>query len=110
LWHPPLFDWIKCNFDGVAINHLGISTCGKMFRNSFADHLGSCVVNVESGNALFVKLTGATLATLAIELAVNKGWNKLRLETYSKLVVLAFNSIYMVPYKLRIDGSIVYII
>jgi hypothetical protein len=42
---------------------------------------GSCIVNVESGNVLFAELTGATLA---IELAINKGWNKLRFETYSK--------------------------
>jgi hypothetical protein len=81
---------MKCNFDGVAINHLGISACGKMFRNYFADHLGSCIVNIESGNALFVELTGATLATLAIELAVNKGWNKVEVGNIFKTCGFGF--------------------
>lgn len=49
-------------------------------------------------NAIQAELHGAMLA---IEIAFNKGWHNLWLECVSQLVVLAFNNVSIVPWKLR---------
>lgn len=51
-------------------------------------------MNIGPGNALCAELTGAILA---IEIAKEKNWSHLWLESDSKLVVLAFTNPSMVP-------------
>jgi len=97
-WMPPFGDWIKCNSDGAVQGVPGLATCGGIFRNANAEHLGSYLLNIGPANAFQAELIGAMLA---IELADKKKWNKLWLEIDSKLVVQAFQNPHMVPWKLR---------
>lgn len=74
MWQPLVFNWIKCNIDGA-----------------FAYNLGNT-------KSLVVELNGVMYAT---ELANQKGWTHLWLETDSMLVTLAFKSKSNVPWQLR---------
>ncbi|GAU15839.1 hypothetical protein TSUD_236550, partial [Trifolium subterraneum] len=98
LWHPPVFNWIKCNTDGASIGVPAMAACGGIFRNSRSDHLGSFAFNIGEGNAFLAELTGAMLA---IEIAASKNWVYLWLESDSRLVVLAFSKPSMVPWRIR---------
>ena len=98
VWQPPIFDWIKCNTDGVASGKSGLAGNGGIFREGNAGHLGSFALKVESGNALKAELVGAMTA---IEITYENNWRKLWLETDSKLLVLTFISISIVPWQLR---------
>lgn len=98
IWQPPIFDWVKCNTDGAASGISGLAGAGGIFRDSYADHLGSFTLKVENGNALKAELVGAMTA---IEIAASNNWRKLWLETDSKLVVSAFQSGSIVPWQLR---------
>jgi ribonuclease HI len=87
LWQPPILDWIKCNSDGASAGNPGNSACG-----------GAFAVNLGIQSSLFAELMGAMLA---IEIAHQKGWSSLWLETDSMLVLGAFKSSSSVPYILR---------
>lgn len=98
LWQPPIFNWIKCNIDGACKGHPGASSYGGIFRNSEANFLGAFACNLGISNSLTAELNGAMLA---IEIASQKGWNQLWLETDSVLVTQAFKSHKIVPWPLR---------
>jgi hypothetical protein len=85
LWHPPVFNWIKRNIDGACKGNPGPSSCGGIFRNSFAEFLGTFACNLGISNSLISELNGAMLA---IEIASQKGRNRIWLETDSVLVTL----------------------
>jgi ribonuclease HI len=90
MWQPPIFDWIKCNFDSAS---------GAIFRNYQANHLGSFDFNINNGNSLLAELT---CAVIAIETASDKNGRKLWLVPDSKPVVLGFSaSSIVVPWQLR---------
>jgi len=77
----------------------GLAACGGIFSNMNADHLGSFAVNIDNGNALKAELIGAILA---VEIAYQNNWEKLWLETDSKMVVAAFKSKpSLLPWQLR---------
>jgi len=98
IWTPPNNCWVKCNTDGASItNHLQ-SSCGGIFRNYSADGLGCFVVNLSSGSTLMAQFCAAMIA---IEVAFDKGWRKLWLETDSMIVMLAFSSSFLVPWSIR---------
>jgi ribonuclease HI len=69
-----------------------------VFRNAFADVVGAFAYNLGIANSLSAELQGAMIA---IEIASQKGWNHLWLETDSILVTLAFKSSKLVPWQLR---------
>ena len=98
LWHPPIFDWVKCNTDGAACGIPSKATCGGIFRNNEAEFIGCFAQNLGLGSSLFAELSGAMQA---IEIAHSKGWFNFWLETDSKLVLLAFKSISLVPWRIR---------
>jgi ribonuclease HI len=98
IWHPPVFNWIKCNIDGACKGNPGLSSCGGIFRNSEAAFIGAFACNLGISNSLSAELHGAMFA---IEIASQKGWTHLWLETDSVLVTLAFKSIKIVPWQLR---------
>ena len=98
VWQPTIFDWIKCNTDSVASGMSGLAGSGGIFRDCNADHLGSFALKVENGNALKAELVGAMTA---IEVAYERNWRKLWLETDSKLVVSTFKSNSIVRWQLR---------
>lgn len=96
IWHPPLINWTKANTDGAPTSTS--SACGIIFRGFNADFLLCMSVNLGPGNAFSAELCGAMRA---IEVAYQKQWFKLWLETDSQLVVLAFNNSSCVPWRLR---------
>jgi len=98
LWYPPIFDWIKCNTDGAAGGIPSNVACGGIFRNNEVECIGCFARNLGLGSSLFVELSGAMHA---IEIAHSKGWFNFWLETDSMLVMLAFKSISLVPWRIR---------
>ncbi|XP_058770393.1 uncharacterized protein LOC131644024 [Vicia villosa] len=98
LWHPPVLHWIKCNTDGTSAGTPQIAACGGIFRDHAGNHLGSFSNRIGHGNAFVAELVGAILA---IEIAKQKNWNNLWIETDSKLVVLAFSKPFIVPWAIR---------
>jgi ribonuclease HI len=96
---PPVFSWIKCNSDGVSLGNPGPSSCGGIFRNSSAEFLGAFAYNLGISNSLCARLNGAMYAV--VEIAYQKGWKNLWLETYSMLVVTAFKSSKIIPWQLK---------
>ena len=98
LWQPPILNWVKCNIDGASRGNPGPSSCGGIFRDSTAAFLGAFSFNLGVGNPLTAELNGAMIA---IEMASQKGWNHLWIETDSMLVTLAFKSKIIVPWNLR---------
>lgn len=97
IWSPPPCHWVKCNTDGAARGALGWSACGGIFRDYRGSVLGCFAANLGVSCSLQAELFGV----LAIENAVVKGWKNLWLECDSQLVVAAFKSSYIVPWKLR---------
>ena len=98
IWQPPVLNWIKRNIDGACKGNHGPSSCGGILRNSAAEFLGAFVCNLGISNSLIADLNGAMLA---IEIASQKGWRHIWLETDSMLVTAAFKSIKIVPWHLR---------
>lgn len=74
------------------------SSCGGIFRDSNGDFLGAFAYNLGNTKSLVAELNGVMYA---IELANQKGWPLLWLETDSMLVTLAFKSKSNVPWQLR---------
>lgn len=99
IWPPPDFNWIKCNTDGAAAGTpASLGACGGLFRNQEALCIGCFAQNLGPGSSLFAELSGAMQA---IEIAHNKGWLHLWLETDSMLVLQAFKSVSIVPWRIR---------
>ena len=96
IWNPPLINWTKANTDGSATSTN--SACGIIFRDSNAVCLLCMSENLGPGNAFSAELCGAMRA---IEVAYQKQWFNLWLETDSQLVVLAFKNSSCVPWTLR---------
>lgn len=98
LWHPPILNWVKCNTDGAYVGVPSVASCGGIYRDYNGSHLGSFSMNIGVGNALLAEFT---TYMIVIEIAKDKRWNHLWLETNSKLVVLEFKKPSLVPWKLR---------
>ena len=98
IWQPPVFEWIKCNIDGAAVGNLGPASCGGIYRDNSGEFLGDFAYNLGITNSLNAELNGAMYA---IELAAQKGWGHIWLETDSTLVTLAFKNKKIVPCQLR---------
>jgi len=75
-----------------------MAACGGLFRNQEAICIGCFAQNLGPGSSLFAELSGVMQAT---EITHNNGWLHLWLETDSLLVLQAFKSISIVPWKLR---------
>ena len=95
-WNPPLLHWMKCNTDGAATNTS--SACGGIFKNSSVDFVLCFAENTGPGNAFHADLSGAMRA---IEIAYSRNWKHLWLELDLSLVVNAFKSNTLIPWKLR---------
>ncbi|XP_045791752.1 uncharacterized protein LOC123886479 [Trifolium pratense] len=96
IWLPPLIDWVKCNTDGASTQIS--SACGGIFRNHLAEFICCFAENTGINTAYFAELCGVMRA---IEIATDNGWINVWLETDSTLVVLAFKSASLVPWKIR---------
>jgi len=105
MWQPPIFEWVKCNSNGVVVGLNGLAACWGIFRNMNVDHLGSFDVNIDNGNALKAELTGAMFA---VEIVYQNNFGKLWLDIDSKLVVAAFNSVVNFDYISKVIIFIFY--
>lgn len=76
----------------------GDAGCGGFYGDHSGNLIGSFLMNIGVGNTFTEELT---TAMMDIEIAKDKNWNHLWLESDSKLVVLAFKKNYMVPWSLR---------
>ncbi|XP_058785059.1 uncharacterized protein LOC131659970 [Vicia villosa] len=72
-WSPPLAGWIKCNIDGLAKGSPMTSSCGDIFRNDMAGHMGSFCAYLNEGNSVSAELLAAVIA---IEKAKERNWSK----------------------------------
>jgi len=86
-WNPPILHWIKANCDGAATT--GATSCGGIFRNSSGQFLGCFVERLNAGNSLIAELCGI-MRTL--ELAKQRNYTHIWLETDSRIAVFAFKS------------------
>ena len=96
IWSPPIADWIKCNTDGSSSNNT--SSCGGIFRNHESKFLACFAERLDNGSAIFAELSAVMRA---IEIAHQRGWWKLWIETDSALVVLASKNLGLIPCVLR---------
>ncbi|CAI8616382.1 unnamed protein product [Vicia faba] len=71
---PPAHEWIKANFDGVAIRIPTQCVYGAMFHNSNGDHMGSFSFFIGADNSLLAKFMGAIMV---MEVALDKNWDNL---------------------------------
>lgn len=91
LWQSPVFHWIKYNIDGAFVGNLGPSSCGGIYRNNNVEFMGAFAYNLGNANSLVAEVNGAMFA---IELAHQKGWRQVWLETDSMLVTLCNDPIF----------------
>ncbi|XP_058761210.1 uncharacterized protein LOC131634556 [Vicia villosa] len=89
---------IKCNTDGAASGIPLRAACGGIFRDHVGNHKGSFSKFIDDGNSLVAELYGAILA---VEIAKQRNWSNIRLESDSMFVVLAFSKPCIVPWELR---------
>jgi ribonuclease HI len=88
-WEPPVLNWIKCNIDGASNGNPGLSSCGGIFRDHEANFIFAFAEPLGMSSSYVVEICGAMRA---IEIAYQKQWMHLWLETDSSLVVNAFKN------------------
>ncbi|KAL6189533.1 hypothetical protein ACLB2K_040921 [Fragaria x ananassa] len=100
LWQPPFFPWIKVNTDGLAKGNPGPAACGGVFRDASGGFLGSFCHSLGWKTSFYSELYAVILA---IEIAHDKGWVYLWLESDSVSVVACFSSrSFSPPWNLRV--------
>jgi ribonuclease HI len=98
VWSPPIASWVKCNTDGAAAGNPGPASCAGVFRDHNAQFLGGFTVNLGISSSFHAELLGVINA---IDIAFDKGWWNLWLETDSLMVTLAHKSPSLIPWRLR---------
>lgn len=96
IWQPPYQNWLKCNTNGAASPNT--SSCGGIFRDSEAVFQLAFAENIGGGTTFHAELSRILRA---IEIADQRNWRNLWIETDSALVVLAFKSMSLIPCRLR---------
>jgi len=96
IWQPPYHNWLKCNIDGASTTTS--SSCGGIFRDKDAVFKLAFAENIGGGSAFHAELSGVIRA---IEMADQRGWRNLWIETDSALMVMAFKSISLIPCNLK---------
>lgn len=88
-WHPPSWGWFKCNIDGSTKGSPSVAACGGIFRDGFGSILGCFALNIGLSFSLHAEFVAMIKA---IELAHDKDWKKLWIESDYSLVISAFRS------------------
>jgi ribonuclease HI len=89
IWQPPSVNWIKCNTDGASCGNPGIAACGGVFRDHHANFVYAFAEPLGVETAYFAELCGVLKA---IEIAYEKNWANLWVESDSSQVVAAFKN------------------
>jgi ribonuclease HI len=89
IWQPPLGNWTKCNTHDASCGNPGNASCGGVFRDDKADFLFAFAEPLGFESSFFAELCGALRA---IEIAFDRNWLNLWLESDSSLVVAAFKN------------------
>jgi ribonuclease HI len=100
VWLSPIVSWVKSNTDGTAAGNPGQAASGGVFRDHNAIFLDGFSVNLGFASTFHAELLGVINAIenafvkkkIAIEIAYDKGWWNLWLETDSMMVTLAHKS------------------
>lgn len=98
IWQPPIQQWIKLNTDGAMIKNPCRASCASIFRDNNSIFKGGFAQNVETDSPFVEEMMAALVA---IEIAFDRGWHNLWLETDSQLILLAFKAKNMIPCTLR---------
>ncbi|CAJ2635777.1 unnamed protein product [Trifolium pratense] len=99
LWRSPIFGWMKANIDGSVTN---VSAAyGGLFRDHTTRFRGCFAQKLSENHGLSIIHTEIMALIIAIVIAHNKNWNCLWLESDSKVALLAFSNIEIVPWDLR---------
>jgi hypothetical protein len=88
-WEQPILNWIKCNIDGASNGNPGFSSYGGVFRDHEANLTFAFAEPLGISTSYVAEICGAMRA---IEIAFQKQWLHLWLETNSSLVVDAFKN------------------
>jgi ribonuclease HI len=88
-WQPPLLNWFKCNIDGASNGNPGNSSCGGIFRDHEANFILAFAEPLQITTSYVAELSGAMRA---VEIAFQKNWRQLWIESDYVLVVSAFNN------------------
>lgn len=96
IWSPPFTRWIKCNTDGVATSIT--SSCGGIFRDNNANFISCFAENLGGCSAYHAELLAIMRAT---EIACQRRWSNIWIESDSSLVVMAFQNDSMIPCSIR---------
>ncbi|KAK3229809.1 hypothetical protein Dsin_001690 [Dipteronia sinensis] len=89
LWSPPAPSWIKVNTNGAVMGSPGVGDCGGIFRNCRAFVKGCFAIPFSQVFAFESKLL---IASLAINFALNYGWQRIWFESDSFYVVQLLSS------------------
>ncbi|XP_058757179.1 uncharacterized protein LOC131630417 [Vicia villosa] len=98
IWAPPNFGWFKCNCDGSFIHDSSKVGGAGLFRNYKGDFILSFAENLRCNSSVHAEF-GAVIR--AMEIAIDRGWQKLWIETDSSMVVKAFSNHCLVPFSFR---------
>jgi hypothetical protein len=96
LWRSPFIGWMKVNTDGSMVN--ASAACGGLFRDFMANFHGGYAQRI---GGIFVLHSEIMALILAMELAHNRGWFYLWVESDSMTALRAFDNIDVVPWDLR---------
>jgi ribonuclease HI len=88
-WQPPLLNWFKCNIDGASNGNPGNSSCGGIFRDHEANFILAFAEPLQITTSYVAELSGAMRA---VEIAFQKNWKQLWIESDSAIVVSTFNN------------------
>jgi ribonuclease HI len=89
IWQPPSVNWIKCNTDGASSGNPGNAACGGVFRDHHANFVYAFAEPIGIETAYFAELCGVLKA---IDIAYEKNWINLWVESDSSQVVAAFKN------------------
>lgn len=96
-WIPPQQGWIKCNTDASALGSPGMLKGGGLSRYKHGNFMGGFSAKLGIGFAFEGELAAALIA---MEIAYERNWTKLWIESDSMYVVQMFNSLDpQVPWK-----------
>ena len=98
IWHPPITNWMKANTDDVVVKNSPKIAYGGIFRNSYDFPTGCFAKNLSTDSAFIAEINGVMLAT---EMANDRNWQNVWLETDTMLLMMTFKNSPTIPWTIR---------